>query len=343
MRIKRPDLARLLNATVKVVEARNTIPILSTVRLVANDGTLTATATDLDIEISGSAPADGDLAVCIDAKLLTGIVGKAAGDDIDITLDDRQAVIKCGRSRFTVQVLPVADFPTMDGGEFTAEFYADMAAVFNPIAFAMSDELTRYYLCGIYLEPEAATATNGHKLATQAFKKLADFRPVIVPSKTVGMTPKGESLVRISETRIQFSLDDLVITSKLIDGAYPDWRRVVPSNNEKIVAMDSASLKAAADRVAVVSSERERGLRLDFGSDEIRLSVQGSAEAKDSVPCEWFGESMTICFNVSYLIEVLSGFPPGDVSMAILDGGAPALFTSENAPGRRIVLMPRRI
>lgn len=348
MRLDRHQFARLLATVGKVVEARNTIPILATIRLIAGDGKLAATASDLDIEISGSIDADGEFAACIDARLLTGIVSKAAGDSITIEATPEGATLKAGRSRYQLQTLPIDDFPTMAADGFTAEFTADLSAVLGQHAFAMSDEETRYYLRGVFLEPEAATATNGHKLSTASFDKLGDFAPVIVPAKTVGIVPKQAATVRLSATKIQFQTADAIITSKLVDGSYPDWRRIMPSANDKLVTVDGGALKAAAERTAVISDERERGVKLDItgdanGNSEIVLYVHGNGEAQDSVPCSYDGEPITIGFAVHYLAEILASLPAGDVTIALADNGSPALFTSANDEGRRVVLMPRRI
>lgn len=345
MRLDRHQFARLLATVGKVVEARNTIPILSTIRLIAGDGKLAATATDLDIEISGAMDADTPeaFAACIDARLLTGIVSKAAGDSITIEATPDGATLKAGRSRYQLQTLPIDDFPTMAADGFTAEFTADMSAVLGPHAFAMSDEETRYYLRGVFLEPDNATATNGHKLSTSSFDKLGDFASVIVPAKTVGIVPKQAATVRLSATKIQFQTADAIITSKLVDGSYPDWRRIMPSANDKLVTVDGGALKAAAERTAVISDERERGVKLDITGEEIALYVHGNGEAQDSVPCSYDGEPITIGFAVHYLAEILASFPAGDVTIALADNGSPALFNSAGAEGRRVVLMPRRI
>lgn len=343
MLVSKQDFARLLATVTKVVESRNTIPVLATVRLIAGDGKLTATATDLDIEISGAIDADGAFAACIDAKLLTGIVGKAAGDVVELTKTDNGATLKAGRSRYQLQTLPIDDFPTMATAAWDAEFNADMSAVLGPHAFAMSDEETRYYLRGVFLEPDNATATNGHKLSTASFDKLGDFAPVIVPAKTVGIVPKMPATVRLSAAKIQFQTADAIITSKLIDGTYPDWRRIMPSANDKLVTVDGSALKAAAERTAVISDERERGVKLDISENEIALYVHGNGEAQDSVPCQYGGEPITIGFAVHYLAEILASLPAGDVTIALADAGSPALFTSANDEGRRVVLMPRRI
>jgi len=350
MRIQRHDLARLLAATTKVVESRNTIPILSTVRLVADGGRLTATATDLDIEVTGSAPAEGALSVCIDARLLTGIVNKLAGDMVEITTSDNTATIKAGRSRFSLPTLPIDDFPTMATGDWSAEFEADLSALFAPCHFAVSTEETRYYLNGIYLHvldgQLTAVATDGHRLARNYGPEHGGgFDGIIIPRKTVGIVPKGAVSVRLSATKIQFVSGDTVITSKLIDGTFPDYQRVIPSGNDKLVTFDVPAMKQAAERVSVVSSERGRAVKLTFADNQATLEVSNpdSGSATEEIAIAYDGEPIEIGFNASYLTELVAQFPAGDVTMALADSGSPTLFTSKAAEGLLCVLMPMRV
>ncbi|MFC3206846.1 DNA polymerase III subunit beta [Aquamicrobium soli] len=342
MRIERHALARLLTSVTKAVPGRNTIPILATVRLVGKDGKLTVTGTDLDIEIAGSIPADGELATCVDAKLFAAAIGKIAGTEVELAIEDNVLVVKSGRSRYKLATLPVCDFPTMNYGDFAVEFEADMASMFAPVAYAMSDEATRYYLCGAYLEPKAVTATNGHKLSTVAHE-LPDFAPVIVPSATVALAPKGSAKVRLSGTKIQFVTDDFTLTSKLIDGTYPDYERVIPRNLANIVVVDSAALKSAADRVAIVATDRTPSVRLDLTSEEVTVSSRGDSEATDVVPCVYDGPAQAVGFNAHYLVEVLGSLPAGPVKMAVGDCMGPVVFTSDAAPQQRVVCMPQRV
>lgn len=287
MRLERLPFARLLTAVTKAVESRNTIPILATVRLVAEGGRLTATATDLDIQITGGVPCEGDFAGCLDAKMLSGIVNKLTGDTVDISDAGGQVVVQAGRSRFKMHTLPIDDFPSIDVGALPHGFDCDIAAMVGPVRFAISTEETRYYLNGVYLQPESATATDGHRLSTRRHESLSDFPGVILPSKLVGMLPKSKVHVDLSDTKVRITAgaDDgeTVIVSKLIDGTFPDYDRVIPKNNDKIVTFDNAELRAAAERVAVAAEQRGRGVRLDITANGIELSLHGEAEAQDSV------------------------------------------------------------
>lgn len=349
MLVTKHDLVRLLSATVKVVEARSTIPILATVRLVGTGGQLTATATDLDIEVSASTPAEGDLAVCVDAKLLASVVNKAAGNDITIEPSDGNIVVKSGHNRSTLHTLPVDDFPSMQAGDLPVEFEADLSELFAPCQFAMSTEETRYYLNGVYLHvldgKLVAVATDGHRLARHIGPASADFAGIIIPRKTVGILPKGAIMVRLSSTKIQFVAGDTVITSKLIDGTFPDYQRVIPSGNDKIVTFDVPAMKQAAERVSVISSERGRAVKLAFANNQATLAVSNPdhGDATEEIAVAYDGDPIEIGFNSAYLTELVSQFPAGDVRMALADSGSPTVFTSDKAEGLLAVLMPMRI
>lgn len=354
MLVSKQDLARLLSATVKVVESRNTIPILSTVRLVGKDGQLQVTATDLDIEITGSIPAEGSLEACVDAKLLAAVVNKAGGTEIDITPNDGNVVVKSGRNRSTLNTLPVDDFPTMAAGNLPVEFTADLSELFAPVQFAVSTEETRYYLNGVYLHVDkgrmVAVATDGHRLGRNSVQEPQDqppleFEGIIIPRKTVGILPKGEVTVRLSNTKIQFLSGGTTITSKLIDGTFPDYQRVIPTGNDKIVTFDVPAMKQAAERVSVISSERGRAVKLSFSDNQAVLSVANPdrGTATEEIAVGYDGEPLEIGFNSAYLTELVSQFPAGDVRMTLADAGSPTVFTSDKADGYLAVLMPMRV
>lgn len=347
--IHKEDLARVLSAVAKVVESRNTIPILSCVMLTAaasasSDGGLSVMATDLDILATAGAPATVNAAgsICVEAKLLTDIARKATGD-ITMILDDGKLVVKSGRSRFSLQTLPAEDFPNLGTHNYDAEFETDLAALFAPVAFAMSSEETRFYLQGIYLEPTAATATDGHRLGTNA-ADLPEFTPVIAPRKLVGLVPKGIVKVSVSQQKIRLETDALTLTSKLIDGTYPDYRRIMPKQNDKLVKVDRDALMKAADRVSTVSSERGRAVKLSISPGGVRLAVNSAdaGSAEDEVEAGYSGEPLDIGFNAAYLKELLAVLPPGEVTIALADSGSPTLITG-GTEGLTLVLMPCRV
>lgn len=351
--IARADLARILSGTIKAVEARNTIPILSNILLSAAGGKLTATATDLDVQVTASTAAHietpGDATV--NAALLSGIVGKLpANAEVLLALADGILTVTSGRSRFNLQSLPAGDFPHMTAGEFAVEFTFDIAAFTAPVAFAISNEETRYYLNGIYLHKDGdditAVATDGHRLARNRAESAApDFAGIIIPAKTVTLLPKGENTVRVSANKIQIDAGDFIVTSKLIDGTYPDYQRVIPTGNDKNIVVDNAAFTAAAERVAIISSERSRAVKLHFDSGSVTMSVTSAdnGSASDEVVADYGGEALDIGFNSKYLAEITRTLPPGNFNIALADSGSPALFTSDAAPGMVLVLMPMRV
>lgn len=348
--IGKADFARALSSVSKAIEARNTIPILDCVLLTAEGDTLRVRGTDLDIEVTDTAPADvaksGSLAV--EAKLLSSIVAKAGGD-ISLSVKDGKLIVKSGKSRFTLNWLPAEDYPEMPAIKAAATFDVDLAALFAPCVHAISTEEVRYYLGGIYFastgEFAVAVATDGHRLVRNQIDSLPEFAGIIVPRKTVGLLPKGGIQVAVSDTKIQITQGDMVIVSKLIDGTYPDYERVIPTNNDKVVQFDADSMKAAVGRVSVISSERGRAVKLAFAGGGAVLTVNNpdSGMAVDEIPVSYNGEPIEIGLNTQYLFDMVAQFPAGDISLALFDGGSPTLFTSEKAIGLLGVVMPTRV
>lgn len=347
--ISRQDLTRVLSAVTKVVEGRSTIPILSNVLLSVDGGTLTVRATDLDVEATASvALLDAtDGSTTVKAKLLAEIAKKASGD-ISLELDGDVLTVKSGKSRFRLQTLPTEDYPNLSAGTFDAEFEADLASLVAPVQFAMSSEETRYYLQGVYLHTAegrlVAVATDGHRLARHYGPEQDHFAGVILPRKLVSLLPKGKVLVGLSATKIQIASADGVLTSKLIDGTFPDYSRVIPRNNDKLITVDSAAIRGAAERVALVSSERGHGVKMAFASGCVVVSLQtANGSAEEELAVAYDGEPVEIGFNSKYVSDVFGIFPAGPINLALNDGGSPALVTSEAAPDLLAVIMPMRV
>lgn len=343
--IARNQLSRLLSHVSKVVEARNTIPVLSCVLLESSGGKLTATGSDLDIEITGSIEVEGDnWSGCVNANLLKGIVDKLSGDTVTIEPGTTEIVVKAGRSRFKLAVLTAADFPRLTANDMPEPFELDLASIVAPCVFAMSEEETRFYLCGVFLENGKATATDGHRLAHVERDTWGEHPSVILPRKLVGMLPKGALRVSVTENKVRVANDDVTITSKLIDGTYPDYQRVIPQRAENAIRVDNAALREAVERVASIADVRGKGVRLSIAGDTIELHLRGSdGEAEDSVPCEYSGEPVEVGFNSKYLADLLANMPAGEVAFYIKDGGSPARIESPSEPARLAVLMPMRV
>lgn len=346
--LPRQDLTRLLTAVTKVVETRSTIPILGNVLLSVEDGQFSARATDLDIEVSTSIPVLDALPgnTTVNAKLLADIA-KKAGSDVSLELDGDTLTVKSGRSRFRLATLPVEDFPSFAAGGFDVEFDVDLAALVAPTQFAMSTEMTRYYLCGVFLHNPGsalvAVATDGHRLSRHTGPFLASFDGVILPRKLVSILPKGTVTVSLSSTKARIATDDTTITSKLIDGAFPDYQRVIPTGNDKIVLADRKALATAVERVSTVATERGRAVKLEIAPGQIALSVRGDAVATDAVEADYSGEPIEIGFNAAYLTELLANLSGDTVRIALNDGGSPTLFSAPGDETLLAVLMPMRV
>lgn len=347
--ISRQDLTRVLSAVTKVVEGRTTIPILSNVLLTVADGQLTVRATDLDIEASASVALldASDGSTTVEAKLLADIAKKATGD-IAMDLDAGVLTVKSGKSWFKLQTLPSEDYPSLAAGAFDTEFEVDLAALVAPVQFAISTEETRYYLNGVYLHTAegrlVAVATDGHRLARHFGQEQDHFDGVILPRKLVSMLPKGPVKISLSATKVRVTNADGILTSKLIDGTFPDYQRVIPRNNDKLITVEGATLRSAVDRVALVSTERGGGVKLAFASGGATVSLRtDSGSAEEEIAVTYDGEPIEIGFNSKYVGDVFGIFPAGDIRLALNDGGSPALVTSEGAPDLLAVLMPCRV
>lgn len=359
--LPRQDLTRLLTAVTKVVETRSTIPILGNVLLSVEDGQLSARATDLDIEVSTSIPVldATNGSTTVNAKMLADIAKRAAGD-VSLELADGVLTVKSGRSRFKLATLPVDDFPSFAAGGFDVEFDVDLAGLVAPTQFAISTEETRYYLNGVYFHAIEdgdfylrAVATDGHRLSRHSIllpegvDTANIFKGVILPRKLVSILPKGNVHVSLSPTKVRIQTSngangDTVITSKLIDGTFPDYQRVIPTGNDKIVLSSIAELRTAVERVSTVATERGRAVKLEIAPGQIGLSVRGDAEATDVVEADYSGEPFEIGFNSAYLTELLGNLTGDTVRIALNDGGSPTIFTGGDE-NLLTVCMPMRV
>lgn len=346
--ISRTELARVVGAVGKVIEARNTIPILSNILMDASGNTVRVTGTDLDIQATATADATVTASgkITVSAKLLGDIVRKAGADQISLDLKDGRLTVKSGRSRFVLETLPATDYPDLAVGTYTAEFEIDLAALFAPVAFAISTEETRYYLNGVFFKGGAesvAVSTDGHRLARNRGPELPDFAGIIVPRKTVGLLPKGVAKVAVSESKIRIEIGDFVMVSKLIDGTFPDYERVIPKGNDKAIIVDRDQMMKAADRVTSVSTERGRTVKLSVAPGAVSLSARSDVgEAEDEVEAEYSGEPFQIGFNSAYVRDIFAVLPAGQVTILAADAGSPAVITG-GKEGLTLVLMPVRL
>ncbi len=367
--VERSHLLRSLSHVHRVVERRNTIPILSNVLMRADGGQLTLKATDLDLEVTETVAAEVGQAggTTVPAHILHDIVRKLP-DGAEVSLDTgdgSQLAIKSGRSRFTLQVLPESDFPDLTTGDFPTRFTLPASALKKLIdrtQFAISTEETRYYLNGIYLHTVTvagkpmlrAVATDGHRLAQSQMESPAGSEKmtgVIVPRKAVGEiqklveAPDAEVVVELSDTKIRVTIGDVVLTSKLIDGTFPDYARVIPQANDKVLKVDRSEFASAVDRVSTISSERGRAVKLALADGKMVLSVNNpdSGSAVEELGVEYGSDAIEIGFNSRYVLDVTGQLESGTAEFRFADAGSPTLILDDGASDALYVLMPMRV
>ncbi|MGB6229210.1 MAG: DNA polymerase III subunit beta [Litorimonas sp.] len=363
--LERNVLLKGLSHVQSVVERRNTIPILSNVLLGGEDGRLTLVATDLDIEVSETVDAGVDAPgqVTAPAHTLYDIVRKLPdGAQVRIMISDKgQLDVDAGPAHFTLPLLPSGDFPKMSADGLDTEFTlpaSDLARLIDKTRFAISTEETRYYLNGIYLHARdgllRAVATDGHRLALaeQPLPPGADGMPgVIVPRKTIQELRKlvdgadGDVTVAVSDAKIQFTTGTVVLTSKLIDGTFPDYERVIPRNNTKELVLDNKVFASAVDRVATISAEKSRSVKLSLEQSNLALSVNNpeSGQAREDLPVNYDADALEIGFNAKYLMDVAGQIEGQDATFMLESASSPALVTDSEDEHALFVLMPLRV
>ncbi|MCZ4296592.1 DNA polymerase III subunit beta [Henriciella marina] len=368
--IERSDLLNALSHVQNVVERRNTIPILSNVLMEAQGGQVTFVATDLDIEAVDSADATiaSEGAVTAPAGTLFDVVRKLpSGADVELELnpENRRLTIRSGRANFALPTLPASDFQTMTGDDGAVTFdveAADLRRLIDKTRFAISTEETRYYLNGVYLHTAdgekgkvlRAVATDGHRLALadcDAPSGAEGLGGVIVPRKAVAEVRRlidsadGDVSVSVSETKIVFRAGRAVLTSKLIDGAFPDYQRVIPKGNDKRLVIDNKAFESAVDRVSTVSAERSRSVKLSLDDGRLTLAVNSAetGQGHEEIECDYSADAMEIGFNAKYLLDVTAQIEAEDAEFMLNDPASPALILDPADPAARYVLMPLRV
>ena len=367
--VERSYLLKAISQAQSVVERRNTIPILSNVLIEAEGDTARFRATDLDIEVVDKAPAQVEQAgsTTVSAITLHEIVRKLP-DGALVTLtsdtDKGRLNVEAGRSNFSLATLPKEDFPIMANSEYSSNFSAQASVLrrlFDKSKFAISTEETRYYLNGVYMHIASAdggevlrcVATDGHRLAridADLPEGASDMPGVIVPRKTVGELRKlldDDELkiaVSVSETKIRFATPDITLTSKVIDGTFPDYTRVIPSENTRRLEVDANDF-AKADRVATVSSERSRAVKLSLDEDRLVLSVNApdSGAAEEELAVAYGDEPLEIGFNAKYLLEIASQVDRENAVFLFNSSGDPTLMREGNDISAVYVVMPMRV
>jgi DNA polymerase-3 subunit beta len=367
--IERGELLRALGHVTSVVERRTTIPILSNVLLRAKDDKLAFKATDLEREVIEEVPAEVTTAgaVTVPAHILHDIVRKLPdGSEVEIKLDTakERLTITAGQARFALQTLSADDFPDVSAGELTHSFdiaAADLKRLIEKTRFAISTEETRYYLNGIYLhtvtrnvETLRAVATDGHRLARVELdlpKGASGMPGVIVPRKTVNelhrlLEASGDTVhVGVSQAKIRFEVGTVTLTSKLIDGTFPDYERVIPQGNDKVMKVANAEFMSAVDRVSTIASERGRAVKLNISQDKLILSVNNpdGGSATEEIGVEYSSTPLEIGFNARYLLDIASQLEGEHARFMLADPASPTMVRDASDTIALYVLMPMRV
>ncbi|EAU48168.1 MULTISPECIES: DNA polymerase III subunit beta [Salipiger] len=368
--IERATLLKAVSQAQSVVERRNTIPILANVLIEAEGDTVTFRATDLDIEVLDRAPAQVERAgaTTVSAVTLHEIVRKLPDGALVQLADDSAAgrlTVTAGRSNFNLATLPKEDFPVMASSEYATNFSAKaetLRKLFDKSKFAISTEETRYYLNGVYMHVSDSeegrvlrcVATDGHRLARidAPVPEGAEAMPgVIVPRKTVGELRKllddddMDIAVSVSETKVRFATPDITLTSKVIDGTFPDYSRVIPTGNTRRLEVDATEFAKAVDRVATVSSERSRAVKLQLDEDRLVLSVNApdSGAAEEELAVAYGDEPLEIGFNAKYLLEIASQVDRENAVFMFNSSGDPTLMREGSDTSAVYVVMPMRV
>jgi DNA polymerase III subunit beta len=366
--IERATLLRCLGHVQSVVERRNTIPILSNVLIEASaDNTIRLMATDLDLQINETVEAQVETpgATTVPAHTLFDIARKLQdGSQVSLSAADGKMQVNAARSRFNLSTLPRDDFPVIAEGDLPVKFElpaATLRQIIDKTRFAISTEETRYYLNGIFWHVAdegtpvlKAAATDGHRLARVTFPRPegAEGMPdIIIPRKCVGELRKlldeveGSVEISLSGSKIRFVLGAAVLTSKLIDGTFPDYSRVIPTGNDKLLKIDPKSFMAGVDRVSTIASEKTRAVKMAVENDKITLSVTSpeNGTASEEVSGDYGSEAMEIGFNAKYLMDILGQVEGDTVEVHLADAAAPTLIRENDKAAALYVLMPMRV
>jgi len=363
--ISREALIKPLQLVAGVVERRQTLPVLSNILLVAEDHQLSMTGTDLEVELVGRVTLDEPAeagSVTVPARKLMDIC-KSLPDDaqIELNLTGHKMVIKAGRSRFTLSTLPAAEFPNVEDSPQTFDLtlsQGQLRYLIEQTGFSMAQQDVRYYLNGMLLEIADGSlrtvATDGHRLATSVAPvetEHQDNHQIVVPRKGIlelaRLLQQGDEPLKlvIGANHIRAHVGDFIFTSKLVDGKFPDYQRVIPRNGDKYVLGDRLELRKVFSRIAILSNEKYRGVRLSLTSGFLQVMANNpeQEEAEETIAIDYQGDSLEIGFNVNYLLDALSILNSDVVRFTLSDSNSSALIEGYDEEGSLYVVMPMRM
>jgi DNA polymerase-3 subunit beta len=361
-RAARDVLLKPLQAVIGVVERRQTMPILSNVLLVAKGNDLAVTATDLEVELVAQAEVavetEGEITVS-GRKLLDICRALPEGSDVDISLSGEKVVVRSGRSKFSLATLPAAEFPTVEdikSGQTVTVEQAVLGRLIEKTHFSMAQQDVRYYLNGMLVETGGkhlrAVATDGHRLALcEAEVDVAvDEQQVIVPRKGVLelqrlLSGEGTVDLELGENHVRVQLAGIRFTSKLIDGRFPEYERVIPQDSSNEITADREALRGALQRTAILSNEKYRGIRLIIRDSGVVMQAHNpeQEEAEEELEVAYSGEDIEIGFNVNYLLDALGAVDGDEVSLSVQDGNSSCLIRKPGSNESKFVVMPMRL
>src|SRR6266481_1924559 len=363
IRLDREALLKPVGIIANVVERRQTLPILAYVLIKALDGKVSFTGTDLEVEVLAIVPGvvekPGELTV--PARKLFEICRALPADaSVSLSRQTDKVVLKSGRSRFSLSTLASAEFPTVEAGQFEHALGVDQALFKNLIestAFCMAQQDVRYYLNGLYIETDGtrlrAVATDGHRMAVSECTLDTTITPlqVIIPRKGVQEISRllvSESVplrLQIGSNHIRIETGDVTLTSKLIDGKFPDYTKVVPNNQSKLIRLYKQTLKDALARAAILANEKYRGVRFTLESGSLRISAHNpeQEEAVEEIEINYNGDSMEIGFNVTYLLEAMNAIPSSEVVLGLNDPNSSCTLRSPDDAQAQYIVMPMRL
>jgi DNA polymerase-3 subunit beta len=364
-RVSRDALLKPLNLVAGVVERRQTLPVLSNVLLNLDADRLSITGTDLEVELVGrlqlEAPGDAG-EITVPARKLADICKSLPeGAQIDFSVQEARATLRSGRSRFTLATLPARDFPNIEDSIGTHQITLQqkhLRRLIDRTGFAMAQQDVRYYLNGMYWELRSgrlrAVATDGHRLAVctlpDNLEGLADTE-VIIPRKGVlelarlMQNDDEEVLIILGSNHVRATTRDFTFTSKLVDGKFPDYERVLPRTADKVIVAARSDLRQAFTRAAILSNEKYRGVRLQLSEDNLRIVANNpeQEQAEEDVAINYGGETLEVGFNVGYLLDVLGALDGESIRISLADAGSSALLEEVDGGDCLYVVMPMRL
>jgi DNA polymerase-3 subunit beta len=362
--IARDALLKPLQAVSGIVERRHTLPILANVLLEQRDGQLYVTATDLEMQITAESTMEGKpgQATTVGARKLQDLL-RALPDDATLSVDvaGTKMTVRAGRSRFNLQTLPAADYPRITLGTEQLQTLSlpqrDLRRLFKLAEFAMAQQDIRYYLNGMLLVVDHGTlqavATDGHRLSWASIGVPGDYarQEVILPRKTVLELGKLMSdsddpiTLDILANQVRFRFSNVELVSKVVDGKFPDFNRVIPVGHTKLIELDRVELLAALQRAAILSNEKFRGVRVVLAADQLKIICTNSEqeEAEEELEISYRGDALDIGFNITYLLDVLQNLTVERVHLAFGDANSSALVTMPDRDDYKYVVMPMRI